>query len=643
MFARDVAGALLVVRQRDAGTHTRGSAKWQAAGRRLYRSTIPADPDGTLNVKNRLTLPVALTWAALAGCVSVAAAADVASSPAAAPVLEAPTLHCLGAYWVVRGDGNRNARVAVACRKAGTDAWAEAQPLFRVEKGKHRDDKGRSSVDVPDDAWLFAGSVFHLEPGVAYDLKLTLTDPDGGSAEKVLHARTMAEPQVAPDAPRRHVVPGTGGGSGTAADPFKGLAAAQAAARPGGVMLLHAGAYEGTFEVTKSGQPGKPIVWQAAGDGEAVLGFANRSDAAKGERVVAASGTHDVWFEGLTIRNATYGVVANDAERVVVRRCHVHGVDYGFACNRNAKGNVTGLFIADNLIEGPSTWPRTKGIEDARGVQVTGAGVVVCYNRIRGFADGVDTFPSPVCAAIDVHNNDVSECTDDGAELDYSQRNTRCYLNRFTNVYQGVSVQPVFGGPAYVYRNALYNVDHEPFKLHNSPSGALFLHNTVVKNGPPLSVYTQEPFSNCVTRNNLFVGTSGHYAFECSPRTDGSDFDYDGWAGGPFDLFLKWNDVRYPTFEQMAAKAPIERHSVRVDPARLFASGVGPPVDPKARYPTDVNDLRLNAGSAAVGAGERLPGLNNRSGGKGPDLGAYQSADPLPHFGPRPQTAANKP
>jgi hypothetical protein len=292
--------------------------------------------------------------------------------------------------------------------------------------------------------------------------------------------------------------------------------------------------------------------------------------------------------------------------------------------------------VSDNVIEGPSTWPRSKGIESARGVQLTGTGHVVCYNRIRGFADAVNTYPSPVCAAIDFHHNEISECTDDGIELDFSQRNTRAFHNRLTNVFQGVSVQPVHGGPAYVLRNAMYNVAMEPFKIHNSPSGAVFVHNTVVKAGPPLFVMTPEPFSNCVTRNNLFVGTAAAYAFECGPKADHCDFDYDGFAGGPFNQFLKWNGARYATFEQMKYKAPIEQHATRVDGATAFASGARPPADVRAASPADVNDLRLNPGSAAVDAGEKLPGLNDGHAGDAPDLGAYEAGTPLPHYGPRP-------
>jgi hypothetical protein len=38
---------------------------------------------------------------------------------------------------------------------------------------------------------------------------------------------------------------------------------------------------------------------------------------------------------------------------------------------------------------------------------------------------------------IDIHHNEISAMTDDGIELDYSERNVRCFSNRLTDVYQG--------------------------------------------------------------------------------------------------------------------------------------------------------------------------------------------------------------
>jgi hypothetical protein len=342
---------------------------------------------------------------------------------------------------------------------------------------------------------------------------------------------------------------------------------------------------------------------------------------------------HDLYFENLTIRDADFGVVAHDSTRLVVRGCHIHRVDYGLTATRNDNDQCRDLFIADNVIEGPCTWPRSKGIENPRGIQVTGAGHVVCYNRIRGFSDAIDTYNSPRCEAIDFYNNEISECTDDGSEMDYSQRNVRCFDNRFTNVYQGISVQPVFGGPVYVFRNALYNVVAEPFKMHNSPSGALFYHNTIVKQGAPLLLYTQAPASNLVMRNNLFVGTSWNYAWECNPRMIDCDFDYDGFGGGPYPMFLKWNGERYRTFEEMRAKAPIERHATLVGVDGIFASGAMPPEDPKKQQVAV--DLRLAAGSRAIDAGQVLPGFDDGFTGNAPDLGAYEAGAEMPHYGPR--------
>ena len=77
--------------------------------------------------------------------------------------------------------------------------------------------------------------------------------------------------------------------------------------------------------------------------------------------------------------------------------------------------------------------------------------------------------PSSKCAAIDIYRNEIEVMTDDGIELDFSERNVRCFENRLTNVFQGISAQPVYGGPAYSSGNVLYNVVLEPFKLHQSP------------------------------------------------------------------------------------------------------------------------------------------------------------------------------
>ena len=579
------------------------------------------------------------------GCVSSALRASQAegakatrsinvSQPGGEPVLERPTLRSLGVYWIIKGDANTNAKVSLEYRKAGTVQWAKGANLLRVQTGandqgapSHRQEK--TSLPIPPDSWLFAGSALMLDGDTAYDLKLTLSDPDGGEAERILAQKTIAEPVAPMNLKVMHVAPGNGGGSGTRADPFRGLKAADAAAHPGTLFLVSAGAY-GPFVVTHSGEKGRPIVYR--GVGEAII----QGDGPKTERAIEVVDMHDVWFEKLAIRKAANGIVGHDSTRLVVRRCTISECEYGINAVVNTKDQLQDFWISDNTITGPSTWPRTKGIENARGIQVTGAGHVVCYNYVKGFADAIDTYQGPRCEAIDFHNNEIELCTDDGIEMDYSERNTRCFDNRLTNVFQGISTQPTFGGPVYIFRNAVYNIEVEPFKIHNSPSGVLIYHNTLVKNGVPMVVMTTAQMHNFIIHNNLFIGAPGRYACQMDlGKIVQTDMDFDGYGGGPWDVFLRWAKVEYKTLEDVRKNGPAERHAILVTADTAFASGARIPASLKVEQ--EIQDLRLAPDTEAIDAGVVMPGLNDGFKGKAPDLGAYELGQDLPHYGPRPE------
>ncbi len=580
--------------------------------------------------------------------VTLNARAENASLQVGEPVLETPTLSCLGAYWIVHGDDNRNAHVEFHYKKKDGTDWKRGPDLFRVDRlpeDHFKDDKGKpilKTVVVPRDAWMFAGSIFLLEPNTAYELKLNLIDPDGGNTEKLLSASTIGEPVEAKDAPQFHVVPGSGGGTGTASDPFKGLDAAQKAAKPGDVFLLHAGTYGPEFNLSKSGEEGKPIVWRGAGDGDALIDGGVAKDKLNGSHtVVDFGGKHDIWFEKLSIRGGHNLMKGHGASRIVIRRCHIFDGITGFFAMSDETKKFGSFFVSDNVFEGVMPWPTTheqwKSLPESRGVWIGGSGNVVCFNRFAHWKDGMDTADCPCCNSDDFHNNDVSECFDDGTELDGSERNTRCFLNRYTNVYQGISFQPIYGGPAYAFRNVLYNCQVEPFKLHNGPSGSVMIHNTIVRQGAPTLCQTPETEYNAFSRNNLYLGTEGRALHYDCPNVD-SDYDYDGFGGMSGDVFMKWNNVKYATLDDVRKSCPVEKHCVVVDPKTAFASGIQAPTDNKVVFDIKVNDLRLKEGSAAIDAGETLTGFNDDFKGKAPDLGAYEFGTELPHYGPRAET-----
>ncbi len=570
----------------------------------------------------------------------VATNAQAAAAPAGPPVLDPPTLQSLGVYWIIR-DGD-HAKVTLEYRKEGAETWSAAPPLLLVDKGPFKNEGNepkKLAVEVPADARLFAGSALLLDADTAYELRLKMSDPDGAHAEQTLKARTIAEPQAPKNAVQLHVMPGKGGGDGSAGNPIKGLAAAEKAAKPGTIFLLHAGVYEGPLTIAHSGEQGNPIIWRGGGDGETVIDGMFPKEKLAGA-AIAAIGVHDVWFEKLSIRNAYNLIRGHESQRIVIRRCHFATCICGIVATDTKTGNISNFFISDNVFEGDMPWPTTMKewheLPEARAIWIVGSGHVACYNRIHHFKDGLDLGDTKATYACDFHNNEVSDCFDDGSEMDGSDRNTRNFNNRYTNVLTGISLQPVYGGPIYVFRNVLFNVQTEVFKLHNSPSGGVLVHNTSVKNGIASMVNTSESISNFYSRNNLLLGTEGRACnYEC-PAIH-TDYDYDGFGGFTGELFLKWNNERYPSLAAVKAKAPIYKHAVAVDPATAFASGIMPPQDPKKVYDSATIDLRLKAGSAAIDAGEVLPGFNDGFKGAAPDLGAYELGTALPHYGPRPE------
>ncbi len=113
-------------------------------------------------------------------------------------VVDPPTLINLGFEWVIDGDANRNASVAVSYRKAGETAWKNGMPLVRLQNERVTQPNVFNLV-LPN---MFAGSILDLEPDTAYEARFVMTDPDGvggpaANATKTVTVRTRPEPKPA--------------------------------------------------------------------------------------------------------------------------------------------------------------------------------------------------------------------------------------------------------------------------------------------------------------------------------------------------------------------------------------------------------------------------------------------------------------
>src|SRR5690606_26504974 len=356
---------------------------------------------------------------------------------------------------------------------------------------------------------MFSGSLFGLEPDTAYEVRVTMSDPDGvqGRAVQTARFRTRKEPT-----PRReggnvyHVYPWNH--EGPRIEPsFTGLMAAYymearhadwstvgpVRVKPGDTIMVHAGVYrdhrehygsgtegrteprlgtpfDGTYYLTADGTPELPITIMAAGDGEVVF------DGAGNAVLFNLMGGDYHHFDGITVRGTEVafltgikGIAGSDGFTLTNSRIE----DVG----RGVQGDWAGsddFYIADNVFVGrhsrtelmgwteawrdyPSFPERISGPGGSEyAVKVYGRGHVVAYNDVRHFHDGIDvaTYGAPeedeslLPVSIDIYGNFLNGFADNCIEADGGARNIRVFRNAcFNSAGGGYSMQTIYGGP----------------------------------------------------------------------------------------------------------------------------------------------------------------------------------------------------
>jgi hypothetical protein len=629
-------------------------------------------------------------------------------------LVDPPTLVSLGFEWKIAGDDNRNARVDVTYRKRGEQKWRTALPMLRLQHesvrgGTPRDGGGHYFSYVAPN--MFAGSILNLEPDTEYECHFVLSDPDGvkGKAEQTVKLRTRREPAPATGGHVYHVYPF--GYKGPKQEPaFTGLLAAYymgadesdhsnvlpARVQPGDVILVHAGVYkdnrfvyggfdrtiaaygtpfDGTYYLTQSGTPDKPIVIKGAGDGEAIF------DGDGCQTLFNLLAGNYNYFEGITVRNTNVAFLLglkNIAGSSGFTLKHSRIEDVGRVVQGEWSGSKD-FYIADNVFIGrhnpeklqswftPNVWARFPGypalITSEYAVKIYGQGHVVAYNYVANWHDGIDiaTYGDPdgtpnelrdrVPVSIDFYGNDFYNMADNCIEADGGAHNIRVFRNRCFNSAGGaLSAQPTFGGPLYFYQNLVYNTTTGgPLKLVDTPAGVLVYQNTLIGQGRFFG-----PASNVHFLNNLILGDGwAEPVLNLRTFTNYSSSDYNGFRPNPgvSDAF-EWNSPefnvpaddqgqlvtrQFRSLKEYSSATGQDKHSVLVD-YDVFRKVKRPDKsEPQHLYNPEDFDFRLKPGSAAIDAGTPLPTINDDFTGRAPDLGAYELNQPIPHYGPRSQ------
>jgi hypothetical protein len=512
------------------------------------------------------------------------------------------TINSIGVEWDLTGDANHNAVATVDYRVSGAATWRQALPLVRV------DYNGMN---------MLAGSVLFLNAGTTYQVRLTLTDPDGGSpTQNIQTVATRPVPALPVSGRRFHVMPGAGGGDGSAGNPFRGIPAAEAVAQAGDIFMVHAGSYGGRVTFTKPGTSAAYVVWQSAGDGEALFAGID----------ISAS---YVWLEGLTVRDQSYALMSKNAPvGVVISRCGFFNNHYSVYLQQGGSN----WYIADNTIVGNT--PYTTESLDGEGIELNGYSVpsfghVVAHNSITNVADGI----SDGTYNIDIFGNDIFDTSDDGFEGDFGGPNIRVWQNRIHNAaHNGISYQPQNGSPWYIIRNQLVGFKESPFKFRTTDR-SIIANNTIVMWSAMICCNAADLMKSIV-RNNLWISVAGGqiWDFSTSVKDWRTSVDYDGIDWGTNQFAFRYGGVVYPTLPALAAASGLEVHARQINHASCFATFNVPgpaPVTIPPQYMT------LKSGCNAIDAGVALPNITDGFLGSAPDLGAYELGQALPVYGPR--------
>src|SRR5262249_14779611 len=257
-------------------------------------------------------LPVGLVGLVLCALLAAGHAHAQNAIQTGAVVVDPPTICCLGFLVpIVSGDRNYNAQAQVAYRQQGTTAWQTGLPLMRVRPELTSTEDPPSGYGLPFPTEGFAGSIFRLAPDTTYEVRITITDPDGGGSEQTVTTRTRAVPGATPATPRQIAVANQAQ-----------LTTALSNAMPGDVITLAAGTYAGPPPISRSGTVQNPIIIRGSSRASVIID-------ATGSTYGVNIGGSNVYVEDLTVQGSDWGAGISNTQGTVIRRSRFTAVNKG--------------------------------------------------------------------------------------------------------------------------------------------------------------------------------------------------------------------------------------------------------------------------------------------------------------------------
>jgi hypothetical protein len=333
-------------------------------------------------------------------------------------------------------------------------------------------------------------------------------------------------------------------------------------------------------------------------------------------------------------------------QRITIRDLDIRGVDTGII----AAGPTVGLLLYNNDLRGNNVWTadyiETNLTWNDDGIRIPGTGNCAFQNTLHGFGDALAVVDGVTSTAVFFYRNRITMTGDDAFEADYATRNIGYYDNHIANSSTFLSLDPLWGGPLYAFRNVSLNTMRGPFKLNDTNSGFMIYHNTLVRTEGTTSwgfvQFNNGALNNWSFLNNALVyrGTTGQLLAIESPGMERMDFGNNAWFP---DGQVWWTNSggSFASLDAARAALPattplILSRTQRHDGDLLLAS------DPFAvvlgashltELASTVTPVAVPPQGALLGAGVALANINDGYAGAAPDIGAAITGRTVPSYG----------
>jgi hypothetical protein len=529
-----------------------------------------------------------------------------------------------------------DSKVTIRYKESSAAVWNIAHPFLRI----HPEWCDVGAPKTPVDA--FAGSIFDLKPGTSYDVEITLIEPTVANKIHVLTTSTRALPPASPAVTKT-------------ATPASNIQTVFNSLVPGDVLELAAGTYNvNGLYLNVSGTLSQPIY---------IRGVSRKGVIIKDVDNIILQLQHAsfVVIENLTLEGSGVDSGTNSSstgvsfwdgalqENVTFREIDLVGLDVGI----KAWGRALSILVYHINLKGNNVWTapfvNTNLTWNDDGICLPGEGNVAFENTLNGFGDCFAVMDGTHSSAVYFYRNKVIMTGDDSFEADYSTRNIGYYDNYITNCGTFISLDPLWGGPLYCFRNICINTIRGPFKLNSKQSGFLVYNNTIVRTegstGWGWVQFNNGALRNWSYRNNILVyrGTSGSLlAIEPGGNTP-IDFSYNAWfpdatvwwtnSGGSYGtMTAAISGVGQTKTAPLFGIDSLRHHRDVVTTTNPFVPTITLGSDHLTQF-TSMPIPSLLSNSSPKNTGIAIANITDQFNGLAPDMGAVMEGRTLPTWG----------